>query len=64
MEKAGYRETLQWLSEQGVPFMMSKKEAEEMLGVSRKTLLKMIDKGELKAIGNKIPIASVARALC
>ncbi|MBQ8390941.1 MAG: hypothetical protein IJX50_00140 [Clostridia bacterium] len=43
---------------------LSRKEAQEVLGVSHTHLAKMINRGHIKLIDNKIPLGSVARYLC
>lgn len=64
MEKQGYREMLAFLSERGYKMTLSRKEAQEVLGVSHTHLAKMISRGHIKLIDNKIPLGSVARYLC
>ncbi len=63
-EKANYRETLQFLTENGYPLLMQKKDVAEKLGISRPTLDKLIKKGSIKTEAGQIPIGSLASYLC
>lgn len=64
MEKQGYREMLAFLSEKGYPMTLSKKEAQELLSVSHSHLSKIILRGHIKLVDNKIPLGSIASYLC
>lgn len=63
MEKSTYREMLGSLTEK-YPALLSKKEAAELLGVSARTVSRMINKHELRTVRGKITIGSLARLLC
>ena len=63
MEKSTYRDMLGSLSEK-YSALLSKKEAAELLGVSVRTVSRMINKHELSEVHGKITIGSLARLLC
>ena len=63
-EKANYRETLQFLIENGYPLLMQKKDVAEKLKISRPTLDRLIKKGGIKIDEGYIPIGSIASYLC
>ena len=62
-EKPNYRDMLQMLLETN-PLLLSKKEAAELLKISRTHLDTIISKGHLKVQDGKIPIGSIASYLC
>ena len=65
MEKQGYREMLAFLTgEKGCAMMLSRKEAQKVLGVSHTHLTKIIQRGHIKLVDNKVPIGSIASYLC
>jgi len=64
VEKQGYREMLGFLTDKGYGMTLSKKETQELLNVSHTHLAKIIARGHIKIVDNKIPIGSVARYLC
>lgn len=63
-EKEGYRETLAFLSSQGLPMLIPKRSVRELLGISQPILLNLVKSGKLTESGNRITIGSVARFLC
>lgn len=63
MEKSTYRDMLGSLTEK-YPALLSKKEAAELLGVSVRTVSRMIERRELAQVHKKITIGSLARLLC
>lgn len=63
-EKEHYREYLMDLHEQGVPRVLSKTEAAEVLGISRQKLYRLIADGQIRIKGNTITDGEIARFLC
>lgn len=67
-EKEGYRETLSYLYELGLPPAMTKQEAAKFLKLSRYRLAELISHGNItvssKGKGGLIPIGSIAKYLC
>ncbi len=63
-EKEHYRDYLLDLHENGVPRIMSKGKAAEILGISRTKLYRLIAEGEIKLKGNQITDGEIARYLC
>ena len=63
-EKENFRTTLEFLtSVKGMPMMLTKKQAAELLGVSYNTVLNHTKKGKLKTVGTKVPITAIASYL-
>lgn len=63
-EAEGYRDVIVVLREEGVPLLMSKTKAAEVLGISRDKLYRIIAEKRIVADGNNISIFSIARYLC
>ena len=64
MEKRNFREMLAYLSEEkGLPLLMTAKEAADALGCSQSTVLRLAAAGQLKTVGTRITIGSVASLL-
>lgn len=64
-EKANYRSMLSYLiNERGFPMVLTKKQAAEVLGVSKGKLYGLIADGDIKVQGGSITIGSVASFLC
>lgn len=65
LEREGYRDTLAFLTTtKNLPMLINRKQACEVLGVSRDYLGKLIAKGEIKLSNSKITLGSLARYLC
>lgn len=64
MEPEGYRDMIFVLRSEGVPMLMSKTKAAEVLGVGRDKLYSLIANKRIVADGNDISIFSIARYLC
>ena len=63
-EAFGYRENLEFLTEKGLPALMTQKQAAEILGVSQSHIKKLIKSGYIKTVGTLIPLGAVARVIC
>ena len=67
-EKEGYRETLSYLYELGLPPVMTKQEAAKFLKISKYKIAMLIGNGVItvqgKGKGGLIPIGSIAKYLC
>ena len=63
-EVEGYRENIAFLSEKGLPGLMTQKQAAEELGISTKHLRDLIKDGYIKTVGTLVPLGAVARLLC
>ena len=64
MEKQGYREILEFLSDKGVPPLMSQRQAASELGVSYDSVRRLIKSNRIKLVGTMVPIGALARLMC
>lgn len=63
-EKAGYRDMLAEYHDKGIPDILTKKQAMEVLGCGHSYFERLIREGEIKLIAGKVPIGAIARLTC
>ena len=63
-EVIGYRENLEYLTDKGLPALMTQKQVAEALGISQSHVKTLIKSGHIKTVGTLIPLGSVARVIC
>ena len=64
MERKNYREMLGFLTEQGFPLLMTKKDAASSLNISFNTLQKLVNAKKIKVDNGFVTIGSLANYLC
>ena len=63
-EVMGYRENIEFLTDKGLPGLMTQKQAAEALGISQSHIKTLIKSGHIKTVGTLVPLGAVARVLC
>ena len=63
-EKANYRDMLSEYKSRGIPDILTKKQAMDILGCGHSYFDRLIREGEIKLISGKVPIGAIARLTC
>jgi hypothetical protein len=63
-EKENYRDMLAEYKGRGLPDILTKKQAMEVLGCGHSYFERLVREGEIKTVAGKIPIGAIARLTC